>query len=203
MIGLQKVLEVFNMNPSKISNQLGVSRQTVHDWLKGKRKIPKNRITLLSQLPEFKYINVETFQKEINKDDEHDIQIANITYLAEKENVEINVDGILINYDLYRNEKMYLHKLQENKKQLNKVEGFLRNEEFIDELNDEYGVVYSNLLGNINHLFEEQGYEQINAVKLFIEQLLSKKSGDNSNFANDLKKVLTKHNLILENYDDF
>jgi predicted transcriptional regulator len=176
MIGLQKILEVFNINPSKISNQLGVSRQTVHDWLKGKRKIPKNRIIQLTQLPEFKYIETETFQKDINKADEHDIQIAYITYLSEKENVEINVDSVSVNYDPYRIEKTHFGRLRENKKLLNTVEDLLHNEEFIDELKEDSGVIYSSLLGNINQLFEEKRYEQIKAIILFFEQLLSKKS---------------------------
>jgi transcriptional regulator with XRE-family HTH domain len=201
MIGLKKVLEIFNKNPNQIANHLGVSRQTVYDWLKGKRKIPKRRITQLTQIPEFKFIKEEIFQKEIDNLEEHDIQIAYINYLSESETVEIDVngDGIPVKYDPYTTERNLFIELKDNKMQLNSVSRFLNDQEFVDELNSEYGVIYSDLLISINRLFEEKQYEQIAIVSSFIKQLLQIGyiNKHNNEFVNDIKEVLNKHNLFI------
>ncbi|NEU30147.1 helix-turn-helix domain-containing protein [bacterium LRH843] len=202
MIGLQMVLEVFNTNPNQIANKLGVSRQTVYDWLKGKRKISEKRLTQLAKLSEFKFINKEIFQKEINEVDKHDIQIAYINYLAEKETADIGTEVVQFTKDLFKTERNFFLKLKESKKQMNMVEGFLNDNEYIDELNDEYGVVYSNILGDINHLFVEKQYEKIGAISLFVEQLRSIDRSQNHELMNDVKKILQKHNLFRDENTD-
>jgi predicted DNA-binding protein YlxM (UPF0122 family) len=204
MIGLQKILEVFNTNASQIANELGVSRQTVYDWIKEKRKIPEKRLSQLAHLPEFKFINKDTFQKTIEDVDIHDIQIAYINHLAEKESVVIDEAGNTSTVDPYKSERNFFLTLKENKKQMNMVEDFLTDDEFIDELRGANREIYSIILSDINHLFKRQSYEQIMALHLFLEQLLSKNGEEKSNYANEIKNVLDKYDLTKnKNNEDF
>lgn len=72
MIGLEFLINIYGLKNKDIANTLGISPVTVHDWIKGKRKIPLARIEELSNI--FENIPKEYFQKELTKEDELKIQ---------------------------------------------------------------------------------------------------------------------------------
>ena len=66
MIGLEYIVKVNIAKFIEIAEYLDVSKKTINDWVKGRRKIPKDRIDQLSQ-----YFNLEgcLFQKELDNQD--------------------------------------------------------------------------------------------------------------------------------------
>lgn len=60
MIGLEYILALYNINHSKLAEELGIKRQNINQWVKGKGKIPKKYIPILSK--KFN-IQEEYFQK--------------------------------------------------------------------------------------------------------------------------------------------
>jgi hypothetical protein len=47
--GLGYILEVFHTNANQLSQELGISRFTIYDWIKGRRPIPTKRVKELSE----------------------------------------------------------------------------------------------------------------------------------------------------------
>ncbi|WP_180236378.1 helix-turn-helix domain-containing protein [Bacillus wiedmannii] len=55
MIGLEHIVKEFHLEYKAVAESIGISSQTIQDWLKGRRKIPKKRLEQLSNyfgLPE-------------------------------------------------------------------------------------------------------------------------------------------------------
>lgn len=67
MIGLELIVKLKNMEFKEVSNYLGVSRQTVSDWIKGKRKVPSIRA---EQLSKFFGVDAKLISKVVNEEDE-------------------------------------------------------------------------------------------------------------------------------------
>lgn len=90
MIGLEFIANVFNKTYSEIAKEIGVSNQTITDWIKGKTpKIPEKRIKdLKAKIPEFGNIKEELFSKELTPADKQEITtvylIVDIQRRAEK-----------------------------------------------------------------------------------------------------------------------
>jgi transcriptional regulator with XRE-family HTH domain len=200
MIGLEKVIQVFNLNANQIAKKLGVSRQTVYDWLKGKRKIPKKRIEQLANLPEFKFVNKELFQKEINEIDKLDIELAYINFLSDKDSevIEDEECGVPYHYDPYAQERSMLLDMNSRAIELRKAETIIYNNEFIEDLRSETGELYAELLGRLNNLFQKQKIEQIRVVDILLTQLSIWGTNDKlkNELARDLKQVLIKHKVL-------
>lgn len=71
MIGLEYILALYNVPHTELAKELGIARQNINLWIKGKGKIPEKHLPKLSekfQIPE------EYFQKELTKEDELKIQ---------------------------------------------------------------------------------------------------------------------------------
>jgi Helix-turn-helix len=47
--GLGYILEVFHTNANQLSQEIGISRFTIYDWIKGRRPIPPKRVKELSE----------------------------------------------------------------------------------------------------------------------------------------------------------
>lgn len=60
MIGLEFLINIYGFKNKDIAEKLEISPVTVHDWIKGKRKIPQQRINELKM-----YLNI--FHKNIFK----------------------------------------------------------------------------------------------------------------------------------------
>jgi transcriptional regulator with XRE-family HTH domain len=70
MIGLEFIMETYNTNANRLAEELQISRHTIYDWLKGRRKIPAKR---LKQLSEYFKLPKEYFQKELTQQDKLNI----------------------------------------------------------------------------------------------------------------------------------
>lgn len=71
MIGLEYILSLYNIPHVSLAEELGIKRQNINLWIKGKGKIPKKYLPILSN--KFK-IPEEYFQKELDDIDKLQIQ---------------------------------------------------------------------------------------------------------------------------------
>jgi transcriptional regulator with XRE-family HTH domain len=86
MIGLEYIAKIYNTEYKEIAEKIGVSQPTIQDWLKGRRKIPKDR--LLQLINHFK-IDEQLFQKELTNEDIRTIRIAKLKNDAEELGFEL------------------------------------------------------------------------------------------------------------------
>lgn len=70
-IGLEFIVKTFDEKYRRVAEHLGVSPTTIADWVKGRRKIPIER---LKQLSEYFRLKEEYFQKELSRLEEIEIQ---------------------------------------------------------------------------------------------------------------------------------
>ncbi|QXE20023.1 YdaS family helix-turn-helix protein [Clostridium sp. 001] len=71
MIGLEYILALYNINHSKLAEELGIKRQNINQWIRGKNKIPKKYLPIVSKMFN---IPEEIFQKELSDIDKLKIQ---------------------------------------------------------------------------------------------------------------------------------
>lgn len=71
MIGLEYILNLYNLPHVELANQLGIRKQNINMWIKRKQNIPKKYLPVLEE--RFK-INQKYFTKELNEIDKLEIQ---------------------------------------------------------------------------------------------------------------------------------
>ena len=71
MIGLEYILSLYNMQHIELAEKLGIKKQNINLWIKGKQNIPKKYLPILEELfgtsPEY-------FMKELNEIEKLEIQ---------------------------------------------------------------------------------------------------------------------------------
>lgn len=195
IIGLEKVINVFNFNANQIAKKIGVSRQTVYEWIKGKRKIPKDRLEQLSEIPEFKNLNKDLFQKEIDKVDELEIERAYFQHLSAKHTEElVDEEGIPFALDPYHQDRLAIELLMERERELKITKSLLQDDSYLEELNSFSNERYLIALATLNGTFQQKNVEKIEAVT---ELLRFINMNDMTNELNkDLKELLQKHDMF-------
>lgn len=78
IIGLEFICKVYDVQYKEIAERIGVSNQTITDWIKGKTsKIPEKRLNeIIENFPEFAGINKEIFSKRLTPMDKQKITTA-------------------------------------------------------------------------------------------------------------------------------
>ena len=71
MIGLEYILGLYNMQHIELAEKLGIKKQNINMWIKGKQNIPKKYLPILEELFG---LNREYFIKELNGIDQLEIQ---------------------------------------------------------------------------------------------------------------------------------
>jgi transcriptional regulator with XRE-family HTH domain len=126
LIGLQYIAETFHTEYKSIAEQIGVSQQSLQDWLKGRRKIPMQRLEQLSRL--FGIKDLELFQRELSDSEKIDIQILYFQHTDIFEEIEepyIDEDGrehtVTHSYSQNRGIIEFLHEKSEEAKLMENV----------------------------------------------------------------------------------
>ena len=212
MIGLEYITKEFRIGYRELARQLGISNQTIQDWVKKRRNIPAKRLEQLSII--FK-LPTEYFQKELNSIEKGEVTISYLKSISENMEVPIiEEDGeIIINHhsSSYEDEIVFLESLLETKKKQQK----LKKE--IDDLIKEEALITPSDKGSSSPL--HTAYTNTEAIYQTIEILKNEQVADyfkvivylmNSdnklggkleskvvleyiNFARDITKVLDKH----------
>ncbi|WP_020062089.1 helix-turn-helix domain-containing protein [Bacillus sp. 123MFChir2] len=122
MIGLEYIAKEFHLEYKEIAESIGISKQTIQDWLKQRRKIPKKRLEQLSSifnLPE------SYFQKELDHIEKAEITMTYLKSVSEDIKIpEYNEEGEIIGYYLkgtYEEEIRFLSDDIEGEKKRNRI----------------------------------------------------------------------------------
>ncbi|MYL33247.1 helix-turn-helix domain-containing protein [Pontibacillus yanchengensis] len=89
MIGIKHILATFQINGNQVARRLNISRQTVSDWINGKRKIPKERINQISHFQEFEFVDRELFSKILSDVEEQKVIVAYYDYLSKRDSKRV------------------------------------------------------------------------------------------------------------------
>lgn len=133
MIGLQYIADTFHMEYKTVAEKVGVSKQTFQDWIKGRRKIPQQRLEALSSL--FGIAEVEWFQKELTDSEKTEIQIhyfQQSDVIEEVEDTHIDDDGNehIVKYSVSQNRSIidFLYERNEEDRLLERAGEAIRND---------------------------------------------------------------------------
>lgn len=104
MIGLEYVLNIYNISQQQLAEPLGIKQQNIDKWIRGIKKIPIKHLPKLSEI--FK-IPQEYFQKELTNLDKIElsrIQVLNSPELIEYEITDTDNNGNKIDKTILVNE---------------------------------------------------------------------------------------------------
>ncbi|MBU8689502.1 helix-turn-helix domain-containing protein [Priestia megaterium] len=198
IIGLERLIKTFGFSINQIAQELGIGKQTVYDWLKGKRKIPKERIEQLSKIPEFNHINKNLFQKEIDENTELEITLAHLNYLSARDSEEIvDEDGNIFILDPHAQSRraMELHTPDESEDELKRTRALLHNDtDYLIGLNHSIDEIYSLALAALNGTFQQNDSSKIKAVTDLLILINMNKMTDELD--KDVKELLKKHDIL-------
>ena len=71
MIGLEYILSIYNMQHIELAERLGIKKQNINLWIKGRQNVPKKYLPILEKLFGIKQ---EYFTKELNEIEKLEIQ---------------------------------------------------------------------------------------------------------------------------------
>ena len=71
MIGLEYILNLYNMQHVELADKLGIKKQNINMWIKGKQNIPKKYLPILEEIFS---IDKKYFTKELDEIDQLEIQ---------------------------------------------------------------------------------------------------------------------------------
>lgn len=71
MIGLEYILGLYNMQHVELAVTLGIKKQNINMWIKGKQKVPKKYLPILQEIFG---VDAEYFTKELNEIEKLEIQ---------------------------------------------------------------------------------------------------------------------------------
>lgn len=207
MIGLEHIVKEFQLEYKEVAKTIGVSSQTVQDWLKGRRKIPKQRLEQLSKyfgLPEV------YFQKELTYMEREEIALHYLESISgEIELPVFNDKDEVVGFSkkgILEDEIRYLRDNLENRKKkndfINELEKFIDT----DELNENPFLSNTSSIETINKTLKiMQGDNVSNHFRVIVELLsndnqlggkvMKKISPQYRDFADDFLKLLDKHKI--------
>ncbi|WP_404467239.1 helix-turn-helix domain-containing protein [Planococcus rifietoensis] len=137
MIGLEYIVKEFHLGYKELSNKLGISPQTIQDWLKKRRSIPQKR---LEQLASIFNLPTEFFQKELNSIEMQEVAIRYLKSISENLEVPVTDDkeNVVTYYNKSSNEDEihFMEKSLEKKKKQRQIRSELHNLFESDILND-------------------------------------------------------------------
>ncbi|MFN7251811.1 MAG: helix-turn-helix domain-containing protein [Anaerobacillus sp.] len=195
IIGLEKLAKTFGLSVNQIAQELGIGRQTVYDWFKGKRKIPKERIKQLSKIPQFTHVNKGLFQKEIDEADGLEIQTAYFQHLSAKHSEElVDDEGITFTLDPYYQDRIAIEVLKERAAEMKRTKELLQDDSYMEELNSFTNEHYLLGLAALNDTFQENDATKIKLATDFLRMLNFNHMTNELHI--DMKELLHKHDTL-------
>ncbi|OOR18828.1 transcriptional regulator [Bacillus cereus] len=88
MNGLEYILGLYNFQHIELAEKLGIRKQNINLWIKGKQKIPKKHLPVLEDLFQ---LDAEYFTKDLNEIDKLEIQ---------KEKLKSELKPVIKNHDI-------------------------------------------------------------------------------------------------------
>lgn len=146
MIGLEYILSLYNMQHIELADKLGIKKQNINLWIKGKQNIPKKYLPVLEELFN---INQEYFKKELTDIEKLEIQ---------KEKLKRDLNPVIMDsYEkfLIGEEEGFKEIPVYDKKEINKIENDIEIAKITSKLKDAMSVVDNNPYMDTYKLFAE------------------------------------------------
>lgn len=157
MNGLEYILNLYQMQHAELARRLGIKKQNINLWIKGKQKIPKKHLPVLEEI--FR-LDATYFTKELTEVDKLEIQKEKLKQdlkpIIEKTKTEFRVDeanDYLVDVPVY------------DKEELNKIERDIEKAKLVERFKNVLDVVdkhpYKDTFYLILELLEKAQHEPI------------------------------------------
>lgn len=146
MIGLEYILNLYNMQHIELADKLGIKKQNINLWIKGKQKISKKYLPVLEELFN---INQEYFNKELTEIDKLEIQ---------KEKLKKDLKPVITDHYekfLVGEEEGFKEFPIYDKKEMNKIENDIEKAKIVTKLKSSIDIVDNNPYMDTYKLFAE------------------------------------------------
>lgn len=146
MIGLEYILNLYNMQHIDLADKLGIKKQNINLWIKGKQKISKKYLPVLEELFN---INQEYFNKELTEIDKLEIQ---------KEKLKKDLKPVITDHYekfLVGEEEGFKEFPIYDKKEMNKIENDIEKAKIVTKLKSSMDIVDNNPYMDTYKLFAE------------------------------------------------
>lgn len=146
LIGLEYILSLNNMQHIELADKLGIKKQNINLWIKGKQKIPKKYLPVLEELFN---INQEYFNKELTEIEKLEIQ---------KEKLKKDLNPVITDHYekfLIGEEAVFEEVAIYDKEEINKIETDIEIAKVVTKLKSSMNVVDNNPYLDTYKLFAE------------------------------------------------
>lgn len=133
MIGLEYILGLYNMQHIELAERLGLKKQNINLWIKGKQNIPKKYLPILQELF---HVDASYFNKELTEIEKLEIQKEKLKFELQpiiKEHKQILKEGAskLKEVPVYDQEE--INKIERSIEKAKIVQRFKESLETVDE----------------------------------------------------------------------
>ncbi len=135
MIGLEYILSIYNMQHIELAEKLGIKKQNINLWIKGKQKIPKKYLPILEDIFGIKQ---EYFMKELEEIEKLEIQ---------KEKLKKDLKPVIKEYE----QQFLIGEVNDivevpvyDKEEINKIEKTIEKSKLISRFKEAMDVVDNN-----------------------------------------------------------
>ena len=146
MIGLEYILSLYNMQHIELAEKLGIKKQNINLWIKGKQKISKKYLPVLEELFN---INQEYFNKELTELDKLEIQ---------KEKLKKDLKPVITDHYekfLVGEEEGFKEVPIYDKEEMNQIENDIEKAKIVTKLKSSMDIVDNNPYMDTYKLFAE------------------------------------------------
>ncbi|MCD2348251.1 helix-turn-helix domain-containing protein [Clostridium guangxiense] len=126
MIGLEYILGLYSMQHIELAEHLGIKKQNINMWIKGKQKIPKKYLPTLRNIF---HVDEKYFSKELDEIEKLEIQ---------KEKLKRDLQPVIKKYDKVLNEGAdYLREVPVyDKEEMNSIERSIEKAKLIERFKE-------------------------------------------------------------------
>lgn len=125
MIGLEYILHLYETPHMELAEKLGIKKQNINLWIKGRQNIPKKYLPILSEMFQ---LDVAYFQKRLTELDKLQIQKEKL----ERELHPVNIRKIE-KFSIFEEETLLAEKIVYEEPQLNELTAEIDQEMLVDK----------------------------------------------------------------------
>ncbi len=155
-MGLEYILNLYNIKHIELAEQLGIKKQNINMWVKGKQNIPKKYLPVLEEMFD---LDSSYFTKELTEVDKLEIQKLKI-----KKELKPIVNNYNMEFDISEQKEM-IKKPIYDKEEMNTIENSIQKAKLIQKFKESIEIVdnhpYIQTLNMVVELIEKSQHEII------------------------------------------
>lgn len=197
MIGLEYFLSLYNMQHIELANKLGIKKQNINLWIKGKQKISKKYLPILEEIFGIKQ---EYFIKDLNEIEKLEIQ---------KEKLKKDINPVIKKYE----QQFMIGEINDlvelpayDKKGINKIEKTIEKVKLISRFKEAMDIIEDNpYMDNYKLMielmekvpYEDIVYKTVEALGHYFEILpySASKAPEQDKFESEIFKIFDDNNF--------